>query len=251
VWHAYEDLRAENLDELRPDPAAVAVAVEAIAQVHTRFAGHPLLAECRSHAGDRGARFYSSQVRDAIRVMESLRPASPRSSREQWALRDRLLRRLERLLEQEPERLRVLGEWGGPETLLHGDLWPKNVLLERTAAGGLRARLIDWDRAAVGPVSYDVSTFLSRLPPRDRGWVLDRYRAVLGRAGLVLPADKELGRLFDLAEASRLANCVIWPALDAWDGGAQSQWAWDELEQVDQWFASARPILPAVQSGGV
>jgi hypothetical protein len=247
VWHAYEDLQADALSELNPNPEAVAAAVDAVVQVHARFAGHPLLAECRSHAGDRGGRFYSSQVRDAMRALEALGPEHFDLCAERAALRDRLLRRLERFLEQEPEQLRLLRECGGPETLLHGDLWPKNVLLERATGGGLRARLIDWDRAAVGPVSYDVSTFLSRFAPRDRRWILERYRAALARAGWDLPADRELGRLLDLAESSRLANCVIWPALDAWED--RGQWAWDELALVERWFAAARPILPDQSEG--
>jgi Ser/Thr protein kinase RdoA (MazF antagonist) len=221
--------------------------VDAIVEVHARFAGHPLLAECRLHAGDRGGRFYSSQVRDALLVLQSLRPCHADSSPERWALRERLLRQLERLLEQEPEELRILGEWGGPETLLHGDLWPKNVLLERATDGGWRARLIDWDRAAVGPISYDLSTLLSRFPPLDRGWILERYRAALARVGWALPGNRELGLLFDIAESARLANCVIWAALAAWEGPAD--WAWDDLAQVDRWFAERRPILPGDPKG--
>jgi Ser/Thr protein kinase RdoA (MazF antagonist) len=152
------------------------------------------------------------------------------------------MRRLERLLERAPERRRLVDECGGPETLLHGDLWPKNVLVEHPAGGGMRARLIDWDRAAVGPVSYDLSTFLSRFPARDRRWILERYRAAMARAGWALPGDRELALLLDVAESSRLANCVIWPARDALECGAQ--WAWDELALVDGWFAAAQPILP-------
>jgi len=38
-------------------------------------------------------------------------------------------------------------EDAGPETLLHGDLWPKNVFLS-TTDGAQRARLIDWDHVA-------------------------------------------------------------------------------------------------------
>jgi hypothetical protein len=246
VWHAYEDVQGDPLNERNPEAEPVAAAVDSIVQVHTRFAGHPFLAECRSHAGERGARFYSSQLREAIGALESLAPPDSNSWPDRRALRDRLLRRLERLLQQQPEHLPLIDEYGGPDTLLHGDLWPKNVLVERAPGGRVRARLIDWDRAAVGPVSYDLSTFLSRFPPRDRRWILERYRTAMARAGWTLPGDRELAQLLDVAESSRLANCAIWPALDARDGGAQ--WAWDELALVDGWFAAARPILPADRS---
>jgi hypothetical protein len=242
VWHAYEDVPGDPLNEHDPEPEAVAAAVDAVVQVHTRFARHPLLAECRSHAGERGGRFYASQVREAIGALGSLQSDDVELSAERQAIRHRLLGRLERLLKREPEQLRLLDESAGPDTLLHGDLWPKNVLVERTVGGRVRARLIDWDRAAVGPVSYDVSTFLSRFPVRDRRWVLERYRSAMERVGGAVPGDRELALLLDVAESSRLANCVIWSALDARE--TRAQWAWDELALVDGWFTAARPILP-------
>ena len=52
IWHVYEDLGDWILDECAPDPARVGAAVELIAQIHTRFAGHALLAECRLWGGD-------------------------------------------------------------------------------------------------------------------------------------------------------------------------------------------------------
>src|SRR5438046_4071963 len=58
-------------------------------------------------------------------------------------------------------RMELIADLGGGESMLHGDLWPANVLL--TEEGGrLRARLIDWDHAGAGPPSYDISTFISR-----------------------------------------------------------------------------------------
>src|SRR5262249_17622720 len=162
-----------------PEPARVGAAVELIARLHAGFAGHPVLPECRLHGGDLGAPFYASSVRDAIHSVESLRPPRVELPAERRAVCDRLLERLHRLLGEEPERVRVLRELGGPYTLLHGDLWPKNVVVF-PAGGGLRARLIDWDRAGVGPVSYDLSTFLGRFPAADRPWVLDLYRRAAG-----------------------------------------------------------------------
>src|SRR5207249_826009 len=76
--------------------------------------------------------------------------------------------------------------WGGPETLLHGDLWSINVFVIPTAHGP-RVRLIDWDHASVGPASYDLSTFLLRLPSQERSWVLEVYREEMSRAGWGLP----------------------------------------------------------------
>jgi Phosphotransferase enzyme family len=243
VWHIYEDFGAWMLDERAPDPARVGVAVELIAQIHTRFAGHALLAECRLWGGDLGIHFYASSVRDAIRSLESLRPPYVELSAERLAVRDRLLESLHKLLDEEPDRARVMRESGGPETLLHGDLWPKNTLVFPTN-NGLQARLIDWDRAGVGPVCYDLSTFLGRFPTCERQWILDLYQQAIGRLGWRLPSASDLNLLFDTAERARLANCVIWRALAIWE--SQAEWAFHELAFLEQWFEMLQPVFPMV-----
>ncbi len=123
VWHVYEDLGDWALDASKADPERVRVAVELIAQLHTRFAQHPLLPECRLYGGDLGMYFYSSSVRDAIYDLEALRPPKVELSPERLALRDRLLKRMYKLFDQQTSRAQALAELGGPETLLHGDLW--------------------------------------------------------------------------------------------------------------------------------
>src|SRR6266511_2158443 len=141
VWHVYEDLGQGELDPREPDRERVRAAVELIAQIHTRFAGQALLGEVRLHGGDLGIHFYESNVRDAIYALEAWRPDAP-----QKGLRDRLLERLYNLRDHLPRRAHAMVTWGGPETLLHGDLWAINVFVIPTA-GGLRARLIAWDHA--------------------------------------------------------------------------------------------------------
>src|SRR6266542_6642908 len=158
VWHVYDDLGRHELDPREPDRERVGAAVELIARMHTRFAGHALLGEIRLHGGDFGIHFYESNVLDATYALEAWQPEIP-----QDGLRDRLLGRLYKLRDALPQRAQALAELGGPETLLHGDLWAINVFVIPTA-NGLHARLIDWDHAAVGPASYDLSTFLLRFP---------------------------------------------------------------------------------------
>ena len=125
----------------------VRAAVELLAQMHTRFAGHALLGEVRLHGGDVGIHFHEATVRDALRALMAWKPQG-----NGWALRARLLRHLNRLNDQLSQRAQALAAFGGPETLLPGDLWTINVFVIPTA-GGLRAQLIDWDHAAVGPYS--------------------------------------------------------------------------------------------------
>src|SRR6266511_6452614 len=130
VWHVYDDLGPWELDSRESD--RVRAAIELIARMHTRFAGHALLGEVRLHGGDLGIHFYEANVRDAISALEALDPPAARRP-----LREGLLKRLHKLLDELPQRAQALGEWGGPETLLHGDLWAINVFVIPGVAAGV------------------------------------------------------------------------------------------------------------------
>jgi hypothetical protein len=243
VWHVYDDLGDCMLDARAADRRGVEAAVDVIAHLHARSAGHPLLARCRLYVygGDLGMPFYAANMRDAIRSLESLRPPAVELSPERVVLCDHLLVRLYQRLDEETDRADALAELGGPEVLLHGDLWPSNILV-CPGEEGPGVRLIDWDRAGVGPISYDLSTLLRRFPPAERGWILDVYRGSLGRLGWRLPPTADLNRLFATAEWARWANCVIWPALAAAEDRAE--WAFDELAEVERWCELMTPVLP-------
>ena len=241
VWHVYQDLGDWALVTSDPDPDRVASAVALIAQIHTRFADHPLLSECRLCGTDLGIHFFASNVRDAIRALRSLQPPKVELAPAQLQLRDRLLERLHQLKNELPARTQVIDELGGPETLLHGDLWTTNTFVVPTGSG-LQARLIDWDHAGLGPASYDLSTFLLRFPPGHRLWILDLYRAAVARAGWRLPPNPELNMLFETAECGRFANRIIWPALALLNDRAE--WAFDELAEIDRWFDYLQPVVP-------
>ena len=236
VWHVYEDLGPYELDVTRIDREKVIAAIKLVAQLHMRFARHPLLGEVRLHGCDLGIHFYAANVRDATYALEACQP-----SPEQAPLRERLLWRLSKLRQELPERAQALEAWGGPETLLHGDLWHINIFVIPTHSG-FHVRLIDWDHASVGPASYDLSTFLLRLPSEERTWVLDVYRDETSRAGWCLPPTRILNVLFETAEYSRLANRMIWPAIALVQDRAT--WAWESLAEIDGWFEDLAPILP-------
>jgi len=176
-----------------------------------------------------------SNVRDAIYALEAWQPAA-----QQDGLRDRLLDRLYKLRDELPERAQALAEGGGPETLLHGDLWAINVFVIPDA-NGRRARLIDWDHAAVGPASYDLSTFLLRFPSEHRLWVFELYRQAVSDIGWRLPGESELNLLFETHEYARFANRIIWPAIAlVMDGAA---WGAEALAEIDGWFEQFESVL--------
>jgi len=237
VWHIYDDLGQWELDPRQPDRERISAAVELIAQVHTRFAGHALLGEARLHGGDLGLHFYESNVRDAICALEAWRPEA-----EHDGLRNRLLQRLYKLREELPRRAQALATWAAQETLVHGDLWAINVFVIPTA-NGLDARLIDWDHTAVGPFTYDLSTFLLRFQAEHRSWILELYRQAVAGAGWRLPGEQELNLLFETHEYARFANRIIWPAIALVIDRAE--WGFAELAEVEQWFEEFQPVLPA------
>jgi thiamine kinase-like enzyme len=240
IWHIYQDLGDQTLDTANPERSRVEAAVDLIAGLHVRFAEHALLPECRMHGHDLGITFYVANIRDAIRGLEALQPPTVDPDPGQMALRDRLLRRLYKLLDEAADRARIVAELGGPETLLHGDLWPKNILAVPTG-NGLQTRLIDWDATGVGPLTYDLSTFLYRFSAHHRPWILDRYQQSVAPLGWRAPSASDLNLLLETAEISRLANCVIWPCIAAVQ--TQAAWAFDSLAEIEKWFESVEPAV--------
>jgi len=239
IWLVYEDLGIARLDAAMADRARVTVAVDLIARLHVRSAEHPMLPDVRAHGGDLGEAYLIANVRDAVRALAQLCAPRVALSAVQQRVRDRLLNRLQRLRDELPRRVQMLERDGGPEVLLHGDLWTTNAFVTEST-DGCRARLVDWDHAGVGRASYDLSTFLLRFPPEERAWILDRYRTAVG-GRWEMPEARDLNAHLETAELARYANRAIWPAI-AWqvDG---ADWAFEELAMVAGWFDDWRPVL--------
>lgn len=239
VWHVYEDLGDQTLNQRR-EPLRLGAAVDLIAELHTSAAKHALIPEVRWRARDLGAPFFTSNLRDAVAALDALGSSGRDVPPALVPARARLLDRLSALLEDAPRRVRILEQAAGPDTLLHGDLWPKNVFV--TANGeGVLAQLIDWDHVGAGPFSYDLSTFLYRSSEEERPWILRRYRDVVERAGWHLPDDGELNLLFHTAESARYAHCVLFAAMARLNDRAE--WAIAELQDWERWFETLRPPL--------
>src|SRR5947207_1883558 len=239
VWHAYEDVGDDTLRR-RHDPEHLDAAISLIAALHTRAATHPLMPEIRWRARDYGVHFFTSNLRDAIGALEALAALGRNLPPECARARERVLERLYELREDAPRRVQIVEQLGGPDTLLHGDLWPKNVIVTANA-DGVRARLIDWDHVGAGPFSYDLSTFLYRASREERPWIVQRYREAVERAGWHLPALAELNLLLHTAEIAPYAHCILFVAIALQHDGAE--WAPQELVYWDSYFAALRPPL--------
>ena len=236
-WQIYEDLGVDTL-ERQSDRLRVGATTDLIAELHGRGAGQALLPEVRQHGKDLGLAFFAGNLGDAIRGLERL--GGEETPGELRSLGDRLLRRMYPLAVDMPNRAQVLKDAGGPDTILHGDLWRHNAFAT-VSAGAVHVQLIDWDHVGVGPLAYDLSTFLMRFPAAERPWILDRYRDTSCPAGLQLPSEHELNVLFETAEYARFANRVSWAAMAWLHEGAE--WVPIELAEIERWFEALRPIL--------
>lgn len=244
VWHLYEDVSGSELDRRAPDPERVGLVVELIAELHARFMGHPLLPECRENGGDLGIDFFASEVALCVDRLRFLVTLGATLSQDDAELTHGLLERMNRLHGEREKRGQLLEASGDRITLLHGDLWTTNTIV--TGRGNRReARLIDWDHTGVGPVTYDLSTFLFRFGAEHRPWILGRYRAAALRRGWTLPEAGALNGLFETAEYARYACCLVEAATAA---GSGERWGFEQMAAIDGWFRAWIPALPAVGS---
>jgi hypothetical protein len=242
VWHVYDDLGPWGLDRVDVDESSIKAAMSRVADLHARFAGHAMLPVPRFAAGDLGAYFYSTSLRDAARSVSRLRPPALALSTDEQHIRDGLLEHLHVLLDDEPERVRMIEQAAGPETLLHGDLTRANVFAP-PAANGWTVRLIDWDHAGVGPAAFDLTTHLAYYAPAERRRVLDAYTAAMAERGFPFGDDVDWARLQATFEAGRLANQIIWVAICILQHG----WRFDRLAD---WSRSLATVVDAPGSVG-
>jgi len=238
IWHVYDDLGDSSLVKYMQDEKIVRDAVNLLARVHTCFEGHLLLGECRIYGTHYGVGFFSSCVLEAIRILELVRDSKNNFHR---SVVESLLRHLSLLFDTRSSRERMLAEFMVPETVLHGDLWTNNFLVDHIC-DGVRMLLIDWDHIGVGPVTYDISTLLLRFPQNDRVKIVQWYQEATKNKNWKFPDYCVLNKLFETAEYARLANATIWPAISAAE--RQAEWAFDELEEINGWFENVRPVLP-------
>ena len=130
---------------------------------------------------------------------------------------------------------------GLPDTLVHGDLHPENVVI--TPSGYL---IVDWSDAAVGNPFVDLATFLVRTQDRDlRRRLLEAYvdgwEGIGDRARLDAAGDLAMtvGALYQVATYQALL-----PALDVPDraqfAGGDVAWAKRALDALERGLDAGR-----------
>lgn len=188
---------------------------------HSRFEGSELRPAGR--VLDRNAAFHRRWLRRA-RALARLRgePAGRR----------RALDALERPLLRAARRLAAL-----PRTLLHGEFYASNVLVEDDGSGA-RVRPVDWEMAALGPGVVDLAALTSG------GWrrvelkgMLTAYREGRAAAGTRIPDEAGLRRALDCA---RLCLAVQWL-------GWSARWS-PPPEQARDWLAEAREAAERLEA---
>ena len=238
VWSVYEGLDGHTLRSIRPDADEVVRLVEVVVSLHLRFARHPLIAEIRHQGTHLGRGGYVDYVNDSAQALATVRSQPGVRARLPASVLADLESAVHRAREESPSVLALLDTVGGPDTVLHGDLWPQNVVV-----GPDWLRLIDWDRLGVGPAIYDLSTLLLRLPRAARGRVLNAYLGHIAAADWPLPTVDQVILLSTAVERVRLASLIAWRVLDllqAPNDGVAS-WAAGELESIGTWWREVDP----------
>ena len=160
------------------------------------------------------ARYYRRWLRRA-------RALTPRADRRRRARLAWLARHYDGLV----ERLVSL-----PRTVIHGELYPSNVLVDESTAEG-RICVLDWEMTAVGPAVIDLAALTGgRLTPSEREAIVASYRAAL-------PADASALRGSTSAEA---LDCARLHFAVQWMGWARG-WA-APAEQQHDWLSEAVEI---------
>lgn len=120
----------------------------------------------------------------------------------------------------------ILEELGSIETsLIHGELYPSNVLVRTNDPAGGEPVFVDWEMAGTGPVLLDLAALCTGLPEPLRTEVIAAYVQEAGRAW----PDGDLAR--------QLACCRLHLALQwlGWNPG----WTAPDDQRTD-WHAEAQ-----------
>jgi len=120
-----------------------------------------------------------------------------------------------------------------PQTFVHGELYPANVLVERTGGGPARIAPVDWELAGTGPYALDLAALAG-------GWSGDEHAAICRAFHAALPQGERPGpdELLEAVDLCQLALALQWIG---WAPG----WVPPEAQRHD-WRGEAARLLEAV-----
>jgi len=119
-----------------------------------------------------------------------------------------------------------------PGAFVHGELYPGNLLVERTGDGPARIAPVDWELAGTGPYALDLAALVSGWNGDERTAICTAFHQALG------PARPDFGELMDAVDLCRLALALQWIG---WSPG----WEPPEAQRHD-WHGEAARLLKAV-----
>jgi aminoglycoside phosphotransferase (APT) family kinase protein len=96
-----------------------------------------------------------------------------------------------------------LAAW--PKSLIHGEFFPSNVLVEH-ATGAPRLRVVDWEMAGIGAGLLDLAALTAGWPQQGR----DRLVAVYHEAWIAAGGRASFAQLEVGLEHARLQNALQW-----------------------------------------
>ena len=121
-----------------------------------------------------------------------------------------------------------LSAW--PDSFVHGDFYPSNVLVQAARGAAPRVRPIDWELAGVGPGLIDLAALVSGDWTRE-----ERVRIALAYRDALPPSDRAGERdLLEALDHARLHVAVQWL-------GWSSTWA-APAEHAHDWLGDALAI---------
>ena len=181
-WMLLRELRGVPLGDVEVERWSSAL--RAIAEIHRAWVGHePELRALGAH--DRTLDALAGELRELATLAEL--DADDR-------------RRLDPFVPELERRCEQLARSELPQTLIHGDLHPWNVMHD-----GADVRIFDWSDGCVSHPLFDLPTFVSRAEEGERDGLVDAY---LGAWADVAPPG-ELRRLYRLAQPLAGAHHAI------------------------------------------
>ena len=119
--------------------------------------------------------------------------------------------------------------WNLPQTLVHGDLAPKNVLAE-----GERTWIVDWEWAGAGCGLLDLVDLVYGFDAAAEAQLVSAYLEVVSGTGLV-PADgASVRRALDMARLQRILFRL----------SRSADWGVDR-DQIEAWVRAASALAPS------